>query len=1765
MDTMSHALDAMSTNATSDDDEESADPLGDLGNFDDFTDSEADDIGPTDCPYRVKEKIFFVPIDAFQTPISMGDLPSNVVPADHHHFQNAPRGPPSPMLNALSPSLSSVNRHNKNIHFRRSVDELHPLHSSSPPSPTSPPLHTATSPSPPPPLITSSVNIVVSPDPPHCDEDNPYGTVGQIDLDESDSDDAGLIMEPNYENQHSDDSKEETGCQHKKNKRSLLLDDRDSTKQLQRVSMGSRAQHNVKGKGSAHSKTYQERIVSQFHPKEFDICLMVSAPLMIKNQRPSRDHDGYGKTKSVRMHKQSQGYNGSEALCEYIRSSLPDRLELQQTVRQTLVRHNIRMRYANFTATSESLHRLATDFGGCKVLQFVGYCCNPRDPRDQQQWPELCKSLSEGNYTEDSDYVLLETEVGTDNEDDNICCFGKGVWFTLNELEELLTAKQTQIECIIAMSPQHERLCRVFKALGYDYVVGVEAPNNGHPFPSTETSAFLDQFYAALLESRSVSRAYYLSLQAALSTRGGGGGSDDDPKYVLRLDELLQARKFIVFDPVDIKRSIGEIEDKSQHEKLPKTNLREVVRPFMGRSNYVLDLLKKLTSTSIVNVTGKELIGRASAVKWTTRYLLQMGFFRGGCFVIDCKLQSRKYKNKSFNECVFDVLRSCGVMFRSPGMMHSTALSPYLDDDDDLGVGVPQMNGVAASHGDTASLPSNNSNSSGAGSASGSGSGGQGQSHLSRPSSGHYSCRSSAVFPHFPIHTIHERSNTNHTNPASHSVVTPPLGPITPPMGPVTPILGDPRTSPKSLFEYLDLAPPQHEPCCLLILNVDDWTNGNGPSDVAEWIQIASEHLLKPQEDSRIIYTSLEALQVKAVSTLNMKALPTFGRDKLARLFKYFCSDFQSQFAPSEEAIAAHDALQDIFGGLPGMTKRVAQYVRFMIAENSMAEREEEKTDINLDHIASLYPMSEFARMGSQKQLVAVSTNHGKVQTHPTPLVCKRTSNSLPPQQIGVPPLRPIHLMQSRQQSQTPKRPETFFKSPATDTAAMNPLVPDHPLNIKLPRTSTPPVSSAHHHYGYEYYGQYARVPQHPHAVHALHGHSHHHTVPLQLHQHLLQHAHPHQLPHALPQNAMAVMNGGVDGPYVAKMGSMNTIHTLNMNMIPSHAGFLHNVGQHQFQPYSPAHSQSKLVNADIAAILQPPIQLENTCTSPGTLYDDNYYLPTTDLLINQSKEVPRKPVEFRRPNSMPSPAAHCDSIRLMTPHRGVAPSGPSLSLVVTSPPLGMDRDTVFFPHDAAERATPTMNAESHIATHHVPSHRLRNLNKSISEDVSNRIGVDIHKSVELDDHALARLMHRRSSSVPHLHSTHLTRASLMAHARNLPSVRSSGSSTESNSLSFDDSKESKESRDSKQRFHINVPSSNMSGGKHSYNRSNLLRPGHSKVFSSQISLSADSVFEPPTHSPTLAVSSSWHRKNTSYLVYSNSKPSDSSVTTTETSDHESTVNSLTPTITVHSNTTGTHTASTSRNAGPLSSAMGTSTLRLTHPGVGTPEFESVSAPIMYDNVSLTANNTKFKAMALMDDTVIGIQEYKARSIWAKSCLPTDNMKARLVDLFPHLVDEFRRLTHCETRHPTAQQIGEYFEKCGGTKAGVIAANNFNRFFAWFRSMCAILRDLRHIYVMMEDYLIGLFYGRTEAEDRLKMKPEGTFLLRLASQQNGLAITYKSQSGKMKNVLLTRIDSEKYKVGKSDKVEDLFNLIRSWSKLQYAYTPNKLIRKKFLF
>eukprot|EP01083_Nonionella_stella_P222943 795068_1 len=237
--------------------------------------------------------------------------------------------------------------------------------------------------------------------------------------------------------------------------------------------------------------------------------------------------------------------------------------------------------------------------------------------------------------------------------------------------------------------------------------------------------------------------------------------------------------------------------------------------------------------------------------------------------------------------------------------------------------------------------------------------------------------------------------------------------------------------------------------------------------------------------------------------------------------------------------------------------------------------------------------------------------------------------------------------------------------------------------------------------------------------------------------------------------------------------------------------------------------------------------------------------------------------------------------------------------------------------------------------------------------------------------------------------------------------------------------------------------------------------------------------------------------------------------------------------------------------------------------------------------------------------------QHVSKKIWLNSFRENKNTQiAYLDDLYPHLMKEFKRSTKCNKQQPTIEEIQVYFVRTGGEVFNLhveyltfgyvrlttkymnlfenksmsyesslnfiicsylgnmhflqISKDMFENFFAWFASMCGIVKDLRAMYDRDDDPLIALFYGRTFAEDALKDKPVGTFLLRLASQQNGLAITYKTTE-KIQNILLTRTSNEMYKIGKTDRKTLLFNLIRPWDKLQYLYTPNKLVRKALVF
>jgi len=211
----------------------------------------------------------------------------------------------------------------------------------------------------------------------------------------------------------------------------------------------------------------------------------------------------------------------------------------------------------------------------------------------------------------------------------------------------------------------------------------------------------------------------------------------------------------------------------------------------------------------------------------------------------------------------------------------------------------------------------------------------------------------------------------------------------------------------------------------------------------------------------------------------------------------------------------------------------------------------------------------------------------------------------------------------------------------------------------------------------------------------------------------------------------------------------------------------------------------------------------------------------------------------------------------------------------------------------------------------------------------------------------------------------------------------------------------------------------------------------------------------------------------------------------------------------------------------------------------------------------LTANSDKFSHCALADDAVIGINHPSARMIWAKACLSSNPGVAYLSDLYPHLIAEFKKVTKCESREPSIEQLRQFFlTKNGKQRHDCISANKFDSFFEWFSSMCLLLKDLRHIYTTHTDPLKLFFVTRGQAEDALKAVPHSAFILRV-SKTGGLAISWKNAAAKVKHHLLTRVRSDVY-ADSTDKEMNLFKYIRGYDKLQY-FLADQLIRKDIYF
>eukprot|EP01084_Bolivina_argentea_P297852 513209_1 len=175
------------------------------------------------------------------------------------------------------------------------------------------------------------------------------------------------------------------------------------------------------------------KYISTLKPNIFDICLLTSSPLMIKRNNIQNEY-----------------------LLEYLHHSLPNRIEMHNCIYDKLDDINYKIRYGHFPLSKQWIENVIHRFGGCKILQIVGLCCNP--VRDVKMYPEICELCE---YNDDNDYILLQLNR-----------YGESKWYCVNELINIFNNQSNNIDIIICVSPQHKRMCNIFKTFGFNYIIG---------------------------------------------------------------------------------------------------------------------------------------------------------------------------------------------------------------------------------------------------------------------------------------------------------------------------------------------------------------------------------------------------------------------------------------------------------------------------------------------------------------------------------------------------------------------------------------------------------------------------------------------------------------------------------------------------------------------------------------------------------------------------------------------------------------------------------------------------------------------------------------------------------------------------------------------------------------------------------------------------------------------------------------------------------------------------------------------------------------------------------------------------------------------------------------------------------------------------------------------------------------------------------------------------------------------------------------------
>eukprot|EP01083_Nonionella_stella_P175642 612262_1 len=163
------------------------------------------------------------------------------------------------------------------------------------------------------------------------------------------------------------------------------------------------------------------------------------------------------------------------------------------------------------------------------------------------------------------------------------------------------------------------------------------------------------------------------------------------------------------------------------------------------------------------------------------------------------------------------------------------------------------------------------------------------------------------------------------------------------------------------------------------------------------------------------------------------------------------------------------------------------------------------------------------------------------------------------------------------------------------------------------------------------------------------------------------------------------------------------------------------------------------------------------------------------------------------------------------------------------------------------------------------------------------------------------------------------------------------------------------------------------------------------------------------------------------------------------------------------------------------------------------------------------------------------------------------------------------------SRTPSELELSEVIRNFGGVSTSandlLIDRCNFLSFWKWFRGAVAIVKDLYTVWDTKFPFQMNLFMDRNTCDSLLEGTPQGTSILRASqSQPNGVVLSYSettfNRATSIRHVLLIRKSEQQYvtKTNRnSNRSSSLNQLIRTFVKLKFVYTPTYIYKKNQVF